>query len=81
MSRNSRGGIPVGTCACGKQSYENRKEARRAARRHHRGEPMSEFECDRHHGYWHIGHTPKEAIYGKESKRDAARKNGRRYVA
>lgn len=59
------------TCQCGKQAYETRKDARSVARREFPGQTMSEFVCD-FSSLWHIGHTPRNAVEGKQSKDEAA---------
>lgn len=59
------------TCdACGKRSYESRKDARRVARRLSPGKGrVHAYRC-RTTGLWHVGHVPTPVKTGRVSRRD-----------
>lgn len=58
------------TCErCGKQGYQSRKAARRAARRFHPGERMSTYQCG---DCWHNGHAPDALRHGAISRKELA---------
>lgn len=50
--------------AHGKRAYPRRRDARRAARRHH--DPgLREYPCSRFAGCWHFGHVPPPVKRGE----------------
>jgi hypothetical protein len=60
MARNDAG-VNLQYVWCGnhlKNAYASKKEARRARRMLHPGDPMSVYPCDYLVGTWHIGHLP-----------------------
>lgn len=53
-----------GTCStCGKQSYRDRRMAKKAAQRIHPGDKLSVYQCDG--GNWHYGHLSKNVKSGR----------------
>lgn len=51
---------PQYTCSCGKQAYEKRRDAKRAARHLYPGQRMKVY---RHDSKWHIAHArPEERL-------------------
>ena len=59
-------GLPSRTCACGKQAYRSRRDARTAARRLHPGDTrLSAYACQLEDGAWHLGHLKGALVGGK----------------
>lgn len=59
----------VGTCpSCGKHRYDDRKQAKKVARRLYPGEHMSAYQCGT---YWHIGHLSPAVKRGRVTRAEA----------
>lgn len=54
------------TCSCGKRGYHTRRDAKRVARRSHRGEPgMHAYQCLTDPAFFHLGHLSDRVRHGE----------------
>lgn len=50
--------------SCDKRGYRSRKDAKRASKTFHPGDPQRPYECPVLHGIWHYGHRPDWLTHG-----------------
>lgn len=70
--RVPEGVAPIGRCSsCGKMTFPNRREARRAARKMPAREGrLNAYPCPHRDEGWHLGHLPPAVARGDQARSD-----------